>query len=92
MLTEDLLLQGALLQSSTVPCSFSPLTSRIYSFLFSVCKRTDSSKFFDTQVSSVSTEEFALVVVVVVTPPFPRDGGTARTAIKVHAVNLIELV
>ena len=26
----------------------------------------------------------------VVTPSFPRDGGTARTAIKVHAVNLIE--
>ena len=28
---------------------------------------------------------------VVVTPPLPRDGGTARTAIQVHAVNLIEL-
>ena len=32
-----------------------------------------------------------LVVVVVVTPPLPRDGGTARTAIQVHAVNLIEI-
>ena len=29
-------------------------------------------------------------VVVVITPPLPRDGGTARTAIRVHAVNLIE--
>ena len=27
----------------------------------------------------------------VVTPPLPRDGGTARTAIQVHAVNLIEI-
>ena len=31
------------------------------------------------------------VVVVVITPPLPRDGGTARTAIQVHAVNLIEI-
>ena len=28
------------------------------------------------------------VVVVVITPPLPRDGGTARTAMQVHAVNL----
>ena len=28
-----------------------------------------------------------LHVVVVITPPLPRDGGTARTAIQVHAVN-----
>ena len=33
----------------------------------------------------------AHVVVVVITPPLPRDGGTARTAIQVHAVNLIEI-
>ena len=32
-----------------------------------------------------------VVVVVVVTPLLPRDGGTARTAIQVHVVNLIEL-
>ena len=31
------------------------------------------------------------VVVVVVTPPLPRDGGTAQTAIQVHAINLIEI-
>ena len=30
-------------------------------------------------------------VVVVVTPPLPRDGSTARTTIQAHAVNLIEL-
>ena len=29
--------------------------------------------------------------VVVITPPLPRDGVTARTAIQVHAVNLIEI-
>ena len=33
----------------------------------------------------------SLVVVVVITPLLPRDGGTARTAIQVYAVNLIEL-
>ena len=32
-----------------------------------------------------------VVVVVVITPPLPWDGGTARTAIQVHAVNLIEI-
>ena len=31
------------------------------------------------------------VVVVVVTPSLPRDGGTARTAIHVYAVSLIEI-
>ena len=29
--------------------------------------------------------------VVVVTPPLPRDGGRAQTAIQAHAVYLIEL-
>ena len=29
-----------------------------------------------------------VVVVVVITPPFPEDGGTAQTAIQVHAARL----
>ena len=36
-------------------------------------------------------DRLVVVVVVVTTPPLPRDGGTERTAIQVHAVNLIEL-
>ena len=32
-----------------------------------------------------------VVVYVVIIPSLPRDGGTARTAIHVHAVNLIEI-
>ena len=32
-----------------------------------------------------------VVVVVVITPSLLRDGGTARTAIQGHAVNLIEI-
>ena len=32
-----------------------------------------------------------VVVVVVITLLLLRDGGTARTAIQVHAVNLIEI-
>ena len=32
-----------------------------------------------------------VIVVVVVSLPLTRDGGTASTAIQVHAVNLIEL-
>ena len=30
-------------------------------------------------------------VVVVITPPLPRDEGKARTAIQVHTVNLIDI-
>ena len=32
-----------------------------------------------------------LVVVVVITPHPPRDGGTAQTPIQVHAINLIKI-
>ena len=38
----------------------SPLISRIHSSLFSDCRRTVSSKFFDTQVPSISTKELVL--------------------------------
>ena len=34
---------------------------------------------------------FTYVVVVVITPPLPRSGATARTAVQVHAVNLIKI-
>ena len=51
---------GALLAPSAIPCSLSPLTSRIYSRLISDWRRAVSSKFFDSQVSSISTEELVL--------------------------------
>ena len=41
------------------PCSLSPI-SRIHSSLFSDWRHTVSSKFFDTQVSSISIEELVL--------------------------------
>ena len=47
----------ALVVPSAIPCSLSPLISRIHSCLFSDWRRTVFSKFFDTQVSSISTEE-----------------------------------
>ena len=31
----------------------------------------------------------ATIVAVATAPPIPRDGGSARTAVQVHAVNLI---
>ena len=52
---------GALLVPSAVPCSLSPLISRIHSCLFSDWRHTVSSKFFDTQVLSISTEELVLL-------------------------------
>ena len=56
---DELARRGALLAPSAIPCSFS-LISRIHSSLFSDWRRTVSSKFFDTQVFSISTEEFVL--------------------------------
>ena len=44
---------------SAVPCSLS-LIFRIHSRLFSHWRRTVSSKFFDTQVPSISTEKLVL--------------------------------
>ena len=52
--------QVALLAPSTIPCSLSPLISRIHSHFFSDWSRTVSSKYFDTQVPSISTEELVL--------------------------------
>ena len=42
------------------PCSLSPLISGIHSCLFWNWRRTVSLKFFDTQVSSISTKELVL--------------------------------
>ena len=52
----------ALLVPSVIPCSLSPLISRIHCCLFSDWRRTVSSKFFDTQVASISIEELMLNV------------------------------
>ena len=57
---DELARRGALLAPSAIPCSLSPLISRIYSRLFSDWMRTVSSKCFDTQVFSISTEELVL--------------------------------
>ena len=62
----ELAWRGALLLLSAVPCSLSPLTSRIHSSLFSDWRRIVSSKFFDAQVPSVCTEELVLPRHVVV--------------------------
>ena len=57
---DELARRGALLAPSAIPCSLSSLISRIHSCLFSDWRRTVSSKFFDTQVPSISTEELVL--------------------------------
>ena len=57
---DELARRGALLAPSAIPCSLSRLISRIHSRLISDWRRTVSSKFFDTQVSSISTEELVL--------------------------------
>ena len=57
---DELARRGALLAPSAIPCSLSPLIPRIHSRLFSEWRRTASSKYFDTQVPSISTEELVL--------------------------------
>ena len=55
---DQLARRGALLAPFASPCGLSPLTSRIhYSRLISYWRRTVSSKFFDTQVPSIYSEE-----------------------------------
>ena len=57
---DELARWGALFAPCAIPRSLSPLISCIHSCLFSDWRRTVSSKFFDTQVSSISTEELVL--------------------------------
>ena len=59
-MADELARHKTLLAPSAIPCSLSPLISRIHSCLFSNWRRTVSSKFFNTQVSSISTEELVL--------------------------------
>ena len=56
---DELARQGALLVSSAIPCNLF-LISYIHSSFFSDWRRTVSSKFLDTQVPSISTEELVL--------------------------------
>ena len=57
---DELARWGELLAPSAIPCSLSSFISRIHSCLFSDWRRTVSSKYFDTQVPSISTEELVL--------------------------------
>ena len=56
---DELARRVALLAPSAIPCSLS-FTSCIHFRLISDWRRTVSSKFFDTQVPSISTEELVL--------------------------------
>ena len=57
---DELAIREALLAPSAIPGSLSPLISRIRSSLFLDWRHIVSSKFFDVQVSSISTEELVL--------------------------------
>ena len=57
---DELARRGTLLAPSAIPCSLFSHTSCIHSRLISDWRRTVLSKFFDTQVSSISTEKLVL--------------------------------
>ena len=65
---------------SAIPCSLSPFISRIHSCLFLNWRRIVSSKFFETQVPSISTKELVL--------PRPLSSTLQRTQ---HSVKLLSL-
>ena len=64
---------------SAFPCSLFPLISRIHSSLFSDWRRTVSSKFFDTHVTSISTEELVL----------PRHFGCVLSRLRCNGHSLL---
>ena len=57
---DELARRGALLAPSAIPCSLSSLVSHIQSCLISDWRCTVSSKYFDTQVPSISTKQLVL--------------------------------
>ena len=57
---DELARRGVLLALSAIPCGPSALISRINSCLFSDWRSTASSKFFDPQVPSISTDKLVL--------------------------------
>ena len=71
--------RGALLAPSAIPCSLSPLISRIHYCLFSDWRRTVSSKFFDKQVPSISTEELV----------FPRHARRVLSRLRCNGHSLL---
>ena len=62
----ELARRGALLAPFAIPCSLSPLISRIHSRLFSDWRRTVSSKYFDTQAPSISLRNLCSLVMLAV--------------------------
>ena len=76
---DELARGGTLLAPSAIPCSLSPLISRIHSCLFSDWKRTVLLKFFDTQVPSISTKELV----------FPRHARCVLSRLRCNGHNLL---
>ena len=63
---DELARRGALLAPSAIYCSLSSVISRIHSFFFSDWRRTVSSKYFDTQVSSFPSRNLCSLVMLAV--------------------------
>ena len=78
----ELTRRGALLAPSTTPCSHSYLISHIHFSFFSDWRCTVSSKFFDTQVPSISTEE----------PVFPRHGRCVLSRLRCNGHSFLLLL
>ena len=76
---DELARRGALLALSAISCSLSPLTSRIHSRLISDWRRTVSSKYFDTQVPSISSEELV----------FPRHARCVLSCLRCNGHSLL---
>ena len=76
---DELARKGALFAPFAILCCFSPLISRIHPRLISDWRRTVSSKFFDTQVPSISTEELV----------FPRHARCVLSRLRCNRHSLL---
>ena len=76
---DELARWGALLALSAIPCSLSRFISRIHSRLISDWRRTVSSKYFDTQVPSISTGKLVL----------PRHARCVLSRLRCNGHNLL---
>ena len=76
---DELAKRGALLAPSAISFGLSPLTSRIHSRLISDWRRSVYSRYFDTQVPSISTEELVL----------PRHARCVLSRLRCNGHNLL---
>ena len=82
--------RGTLLAPSAIPCSLSPLISRIHSSLFSDWKHTVSSKYFDPQVPSIPPRNLCSLFMLAVSSRLRCNGHSLLLGSYLSRIGRIE--